>query len=408
MAKPAGSLAFLDHFSALEDPRQGWKVLYPLDEMVLLVLCAVLSGADDFVEIAAWRRMRLDFLRRLRPFRHGIPSHDALNDVFNLLDAEPFQSCFVAWVAGLRETEADEPELIALDGKTSRRSGDRRKGRAPLHLVSAWASRRRLVLGQEAVADASNEIEAIPALLEKLALDGALVSIDAIGCQRDIAEAIVERGGDYLLAVKANQPSLLDDLKLFFDDPYERDQLESFETTDGDHGRIELRRHWVCNEVGWLAQSHPWKGLAGLAMVEATREIDGKATTTRRFYIASAALDAKRFAAALRAHWTIENQLHWVMGCGLPRRSLPTAHRPRRRQHGRHPTHRPQPHQSGQRQGQQKGPKKKGRLVRRLPRSLHQSTRMKHFKRFPCVLGDAASPLETLLPSSSLDQSRRF
>ena len=242
MAKPARSVAFLDHFSALEDPRQRWKVLYPLDEIVLLVLCAVLSGADDFVEIAAWGRMRLDFLRRLRPFRHGIPSHDALNDVFNMLDAEQSQSCFVGWVAGLRESDPEEPELIALDGKTSRRSGDRRKGRAPLHLVSAWASRQRLVLGQEAVDEASNEILAIPALLEKLALAGALVSIDAIGCQRDIAEKIIERGGDYLLAVKANQPSLLDDLALFFDDPYQRERLDTHETTDGDHGRHQTHR----------------------------------------------------------------------------------------------------------------------------------------------------------------------
>jgi predicted transposase YbfD/YdcC len=313
MMEPARSAAFLDHFSALEDPRQQWKVLYPLDEMVLLVLCGVLSGADDFVEIAAWGRMRLGFLRRLRPFRRGIPSHDALNDVFNLLDAEQFQGCFVAWVARLRETGVDEPEVIALDGKTSRRSGDRRRGRAPLHLVSAWAARQRLVLGQEAVGDASNEIEAIPALLEKLALAGALVTIDAMGCQRDIAEKIIDRGGDYLLAVKANQPGLLNDLKLFFNDPCERDRLDTHETVDGDHGRIEVRRHRVCNDVAWLTDMHPWKRLACIAMVEATREIDGRATTSRRFYIASAPLDAKRFAAAVRAHWTIENQLHWVM-----------------------------------------------------------------------------------------------
>jgi predicted transposase YbfD/YdcC len=306
------SVAFLDHFSALEDPRQSWKVLYPLDEVMLLVLCAVLSGADDFVEIAAWGRLRLPFLRRLRPFRRGIPSHDTLNDVFNMLDPEQFQSCFMSWVAGLRDDGAGE-ELIALDGKTSRRTGDRRRGREPLHLVSAWASRQRLVLGQEAVAEASNEIAAIPALLEKLALEGALVSIDAIGCQHDIADKIVEKGGDYLLAVKANQATLFADLRLFFDDAYERDQLACHETTDGDHGRIEVRRHWVCNEVAWLAETHPWTKLASVAMVEATREIDGKSTIARRFYIASAPLDAKRFAAAVRAHWTIENQLHWVM-----------------------------------------------------------------------------------------------
>jgi predicted transposase YbfD/YdcC len=312
MGSPVGSVAFLDRFSALEDPRQGWKVLYPLDEIVLLVLCAVLSGADDFVEIARWGRMRLSFLRRLRPYRHGIPSHDTLNDVFNLLDAEQFQGCFLAWVEGLRDHVAGE-EVIALDGKTSRRTGDRRRGREPLHLVSAWASRQRLVLGQEAVAGASNEIAAIPALLQKLALAGALVTIDAIGCQQAIAAAIVDKGGDYLLAVKANQPALLDDLKVFFDDAYERDRLDICETTDGDHGRIEVRRHWVCTDIAWLARMHPWKNLACIAMVEARREIDGKAATSRRYYIASAPLDARRLAAAVRAHWTIENRLHWVM-----------------------------------------------------------------------------------------------
>jgi len=312
MGRQERRVGFLEHFSDLSDPRQSWKVLYPLDEVLLLVLCGVLSGADDFVEISAWGRMRLSFLRRLRPYRHGVPSHDTLNDVFNMLDAERFQGCFMAWAEGLRAPDTGQ-EVIALDGKTSRRTGDRRRGREPLHLVSAWATRQRLVLGQEAVTGASNEIAAIPALLDKLVLEGALVTIDAIGCQRAIAAAIVDKGGDYLLAVKANQPALLDDLKLFFDDPCEQAALEAFATTDGDHGRIEVRRHWVCNDVAWLAVSHAWKKIASIAVVEASREIDGKTTTARRFYIASVPLDARRFAAAVRAHWTIENQLHWVM-----------------------------------------------------------------------------------------------
>lgn len=321
MGSGARPVSFLEHFSALDDPRQAAKVLYPLDEVMLLVLCAVLSGADDFVEIVDWGRMRVDFLRRFRPFVRGIPSHDTLNDIFNMLDPGQFQSCFMAWAAALREA-ADAVEtgedlcgqdLIALDGKTSRRSGDRRKGREPLHLVSAWASRQRLVLGQEAVAEASNEIVAIPALLEKLALRGALVTIDAIGCQHHIAETIREAGGDYLLAVKSNQPALLDDLKLFFEDTYERHQLQSLQTTDGDHGRIEVRRHWVCNDVQWLHERHQWNGLKSIAMVEASRETDAKTTASRRFYISSTQLDAKGFAAAVRSHWTIENQLHWTL-----------------------------------------------------------------------------------------------
>jgi|TARA_B100001964_G_scaffold56779_1_gene64200 predicted transposase YbfD/YdcC len=310
MAKGSDRGAFLDCFSALEDPRQAWKVVYPLDEVLLLVLCAVLSGADDFVEIADWGRMRLGFLRRFRPFAAGVPSHDTLNDVCNALDGDQFQASFIAWVAGLAESEG---EIIALDGKTSRRTGDRRRGRDPLHLVSAWASKQRLVLGQQAVAAGSNEIVAIPALLEKLAIQGALVTIDAIGCQRDIAEKITDAGGDYLLALKTNQPALHDDVRFFFDDDHERGQLACHQTVDGDHGRIETRRHWVASDVAWLQDAHGWPALAAVAMVEAEREIDGKTTTSRRYYIASAPLDAKHFAAAVRAHWTIENRLHWVM-----------------------------------------------------------------------------------------------
>ena len=307
MSLGGGSGGFLDYFSALEDPRQAWKVVYPLDEMLLLVLCAVLSDADDFVEISNWGRLRLGFLRRFRPYAQGVPSHDTLNDVYNALDGDQFQACFIAWVEGLCEAEG---EIIAIDGKTSRRTGDRRRGRDPLHLVSAWASGQRLVLGQQAVAERSNEITAIPALLEKLAIRGALVTIDAIGCQRAIAEQITDAGGDYLLALKTNQPALHGDVRFFFDDAHERRQLDYHQTVDGDHGRIELRRHWVATDVAWLNDAHGWPALGAVAMVEAVREVDGLATVSRRFYIASAPLDAKQFAAAVRAHWTIENQLH--------------------------------------------------------------------------------------------------
>ena len=197
MATPAG-VALLDHFAALRDPRQHAKVLYPLPEILLLVLCATLSGMEDFVEIRLWGEQRLDFLRRFLPYERGIPAHDTLNDVINGLDAELFKTCFSTWVETLRE---QDPDIIAIDGKTSRRTHARRKGREPLHLVSAWAARQRLVLGQEATADKSNEITAIPLLLERLELRGALVTIDAMGTQTDIAEKIVERGdggGDYV------------------------------------------------------------------------------------------------------------------------------------------------------------------------------------------------------------------
>jgi hypothetical protein len=187
MARTAGK-ALLDHFSALKDPRQAAKVLYyPLPEVMLLLLSATLAGADDFVEIQLWGTRNLAFLRRFLPYRHGIPSHDTLGAVVRALDPELFKACFTSWVEGLCEAE---PDLIAIDGKTSHRTHAGRRGREPLHLVSAWAGRQRLVLGQEAVGTRSNEIVAIPRLLERLALTGALVTIDAIGCQTTIAEAI--------------------------------------------------------------------------------------------------------------------------------------------------------------------------------------------------------------------------
>jgi predicted transposase YbfD/YdcC len=245
MSNPRPSPSILDHFSPLSDPRQRWRVLYPLPEILLLVLCATLSGMEDFVEIRLWGEQRLDFLRRFLPYERGIPAHDTLNDVINGLDPH----CFMNWVEALRELA---PDIIAIDGKTSRRSHARCKGREPLHLVSAWAARQRLVLGQEAVNEKSNEIVAIPLLLERLQLTGALVTIDAIGTQTDIAEKIVARGGDYLLALKANRPVLHQDVVEFFDRP-PKDMLEAeHHTTDGDHGRIEERHHVVCHKVDWL------------------------------------------------------------------------------------------------------------------------------------------------------------
>ena len=309
------STALIDHLSALDDPRQQAKVLYPLPEIVLLLLCATLAGADDFVETQLWGEENLGFLRRFLTYEHGVPSHDTLGEVIRVLDPDAFKSCFTSWVEGLRETA---PDLVAIDGKTSRRTHARRHGREPLHLVSAWASRQRLVLGQQAVAGKSNEIVAIPLLLERLALQGALVSIDAIGTQNKIADIILARGGDYLLALKANRPALYDDVQRFFADPAS-EISDSCETTDADHGRIEVRRHAVHHDVAWLfsdrryAGEPSFPGLAAIAMVEAETERDGKTSRERRYYLLSTPLDADTFARAVRAHWHIENRLHWVL-----------------------------------------------------------------------------------------------
>jgi predicted transposase YbfD/YdcC len=314
MAEEASKRSLIDHFSALKDPRQAWKVIYPLPEILLLVLCATLAGAEDFVEARLWGVKNLDFLRRFLPFKDGLPSHDTLNDVINALDPALFKTCFVTWVEGLRATE---PDLVAIDGKTSRRTHNRAKGREPLHLVSAWAARQRLVLGQEATNAKSNEITAIPRLLERLALAGALVTLDAMGCQTKIAEAIQAKGADYLIAVKDNWPNLHGEIERYFETP--PDSLDRHVTTDGDHGRIEVRRHVVSHDVAWLSTDRRFPGeprfpgLAAIALVEAEVERGGKTTLARRYYLSSALLDARTFARAVRAHWGVENRLHWVM-----------------------------------------------------------------------------------------------
>ena len=314
MAEEASKRSLIDHFSALKDPRQAWKVIYPLPEILLLVLCATLAGAEDFVEARLWGVKNLDFLRRFLPFKDGLPSHDTLNDVINVLDPALFKTCFVTWVEGLRATE---PDLVAIDGKTSRRTHNRAKGREPLHLVSAWAARQRLVLGQEAANAKSNEITAIPRLLERLALTGALVTLDAMGCQTKIAEAIQAKGADYLIAVKDNWPNLHGEIERYFEAP--PDSLDRHATTDGDHGRIEVRRHVVSHDVAWLSTDRRFPGeprfpgLAAIALVEAEVERGGKTTLARRYYLSSALLDARTFARAVRAHWGVENRLHWVM-----------------------------------------------------------------------------------------------
>ncbi|MBP2296428.1 ISAs1 family transposase [Azospirillum rugosum] len=299
--------SLLEHLSVLEDPRQSWKVVYPLEEILLVVLCATLAGADDFVEAAERAGAHLCFLRRFRPFARGIPSHDTLNDVINALDPGLFEECFLAWVAGLRQ---DGEALIAVDGKTARRTGNRRRGQYPLHVVSAWASAQRLVLAQEITTGKAKEDEAIPALLDKLTLRGALVSIDAAGTHRPVAAQIVEAGGDYLLAFKANQPRLLAAVRAAFTAAATVAPLETHERS---HGRVEIRRHWVSTAVVALGERHSWPGLAAIAMVECTATRAGKTSTATRYYLSSRPLTPADFAAVVRGHWSIENGLHWVL-----------------------------------------------------------------------------------------------
>ena len=318
MAEKTQTVAFIDYFSGLQDPRQAGKVLFPLGEIMLLMLCGVLAGAEGFVEIVRWGEINLDFLRRFLPYEKGIPSHDAVNDLFNALDHDAFSDSFVAWAQGLRAVDegVSKDDVVAIDGKTSRRTGDARKGRPALHMVSAWASRQQLVLGQEAVADKENEIIAIPRLLKMLELKGALVTIDAMGCQKEIARTIRDEGADYLLPVKGNQASLEEDLALFFTEQRAADFADAealyHETVDNDHGRLEVRRHWSTDDIAWLKARHDWSGLASVGMVEREVENRGRTEATRHLYICSLPADAVLLARATRAHWGIENRLHWV------------------------------------------------------------------------------------------------
>jgi predicted transposase YbfD/YdcC len=314
------AVVFLSHFKDLPDPRQPGKVIYPLDEVLLLCLLAVLAGAETFVDIALFGEKKLNFLRRFRPFRDGTPSHDQLGDIFATLDAVKFQRCFVSWVASLTGTAA---EVIAIDGKTVRRSFQKKGAKAPIHMVSAFAARQRLVLGQVKVAEKSNEIVAIPALLDMLAIEGAIVSIDAMGCQRDIAEKIVAKKADYVLALKGNQGTLREDVELFATEQkangFKDTQVSRHQTVDGDHGRIETRTYTAFHDIDWLKERHDWPGLNGVVMVESTREIPGSSPGTdkiereTRFYITSLTWLAYQLGPVIRSHWAIENSLHWVM-----------------------------------------------------------------------------------------------
>ena len=309
----------LEHFGAIEDPREPWRVAHPLPEVLLLVVCATIADNDDYEAIADWGEAHLAFLRRFLPYHHGVPGARWLTQLMNRINPQLFSAAFTAWV---RETWPERVDLVAIDGKTSRRSHDRKADKAPLHLVSAFATTSRLVLGQEAVADKSGETTAIPVLLERLAagdgLKGALVSIDAIATNATIATAIRDAKADYLLAVKANQPSLRAEIERFFADA-PADALETSVDTDKGHGRVEERTVTVSRDVDWLSGDRRFPGelrlpgVATIVRVCARAELADRCRVETRYYISSAALSAERAAAAVRGHWAIENSLHWVL-----------------------------------------------------------------------------------------------
>lgn len=307
------SACLLEHFATLPDFRVDRNKLYPLPEILLLVVCAVLSGAEGWEAMEEFGQEKLDWLRKFAPFTNGIPSHDCLANVTSRLNPKAFQECFVSWTRAV--AEATGGEVIAVDGKTARGSRDRRRGKQALHMVSAWGCRNRLVLGQEATEEKSNEIKAIPKLLELLELKGCIVTIDAMGCQSKIAKQIIDQGGDYVLCLKGNQSTLHEEVEEFFTTAcaggFAGVVYDYAEETEKDHGRLEVRRYWITEELGTLSDTARWTGLRSIGLVERECWIEGHHTVERRFFINSIPAEAKRFAQAVRGHWGIENRLHW-------------------------------------------------------------------------------------------------
>jgi len=310
-------VSLLHHFADLDDPRTDHTRRHNLLDIIALTLCAVASGAEGWTDVEVYGIEKQDWLETFLELPNGIPSHDTIGRVFGAMQPATFQECFLSWMHAV--VGASDGKLIAIDGKTLRHSFDTANGKSALHLVSAWASANHLLLGQQAVTDKSNEITAIPALLKLLDLQGALVTIDAIGCQKRITEEIVAGGADYVLAVKDNQPTLHDDVRRVFLEALENDfkglTHRYHHTKEQAHGRTEERHYHLIEVPEELARKHSeFVGLRTLGMVFSQRQVgDGPEGMETRFYISSMGLKVKAFAEAVRGHWSIENNLHWVL-----------------------------------------------------------------------------------------------
>ena len=311
-------ISLVEAFSGLPDPRVPGRSKHELVEMLVVAVCGLVCGVDDFVGIELWAEERIDWLRQFFKLEHGIPSHDTFGRLFGLLDKDALEKSFRRWVGGVLPALA-EGSVVAVDGKASRRS--RLAGKQALHLVSAFATQARLVLGQEACAEKSNELTAIPVLLEALMLKGVIVTIDAMGTHSNIAQLIRVKEADYVLAVKDNQPKLAESITTFF----EIGQLEGWkhtpytfdESVEKDHGRHEVRRCWGFDQLQCLSCPEQWPDLRMFGVIETERTINGKTSTERRLYIGSIPADAATLAHAVRAHWGIENRLHWCLDVAL-------------------------------------------------------------------------------------------
>jgi len=293
-------------------------------DILLITVCAVICGADDWHAIAEYGQSKLDWLKTFLELPHGIPSHDTFHRVFARLNPQQLQSCFISWIESLWPRLSGE--LLNVDGKTLRGACEPSQNKSFIHLVSVWSASQHLVLGQQKVDEKSNEITAIPELLQLLVLQGCLVSIDAMGCQREIARTIIEQEADYVLALKGNQGNLYEDVVQLFQVALQQNfhglEHSFFQTVEKGHGRIEMRRFWTMENTEYLIGAENWPGLRSIGMAESERRIGDQTTVEQRFYLLSIPSDAQRFAEAAREHWSVENNLHWVLDVGFNEDSL--------------------------------------------------------------------------------------
>jgi len=317
-------LSLIEHFKDLADPRIDRTKEHDLIDVLIIAVCCLLCAGESFNDMEDFGKAKEEWFKGFLKLRHGIPSHDTFNRVFQALDPKQFLECFLRWTQSLRE--AIPQEVVALDGKALRRAMN--KSQTPRYIVSAWAESNGLVLGQLKVDEKSNEITAVPELLRVLELAGCIVTVDAMGCQKKIAKEIIEADADYVLALKGNQEKVHQEVKSFLDAsleqqkqqrpkgalvPKEAAALKSCETVQKDHGRIETRRYYQSDYLDWFADKDKWEGLRSVGMVESIRQIDGKSTLERRYYLSSLPVEVETFGRAVRGHWGVENKLHWVM-----------------------------------------------------------------------------------------------
>ena len=305
--------SFEFYFGVLKDPRIKRLKLYPLTEILFVVLCGTICGAESWRDFVLFGKEKLIFLREHYPFENGIPSKNTFARVLAALDSESFKHCFIEWVRSLQTILND---IIAIDGKTLCNSIDKQNNVSPIHMVSAFATNARLILAQQKVTEKSNEISAIPKLLDLLDLKSQIITIDAMGTQKAIAKQIFDKGGDYVLALKGNQGTLNDDVRLFLETETSKSSstaIDCYDEADKGHGRIEMRKCIVSSQFDWLEQKADWSGMKSIAMIEETRQIGDHISMERRFFISSLPGDAKQIAGAVRAHWMVENNLHWTL-----------------------------------------------------------------------------------------------